>query len=674
MKQTHFSLLAVSFAAAMAVFFAAPFEWPIWVTLALAVLAAALLEYAGRRDYYGLMRIGLVVLVFAVGFGWAQGRTHWQQATTGSLYIPPDRAPTALRGVVDWSEPTPRGSKTVLRLTDYQNRPVSVQLYGKRFHAARLQPGCTASLSARLQPLPLPVVVDGHDPRLRAWFAGQRGRGFIKQIKKVTCPETPSFAHRLARWRLGLAAHYRDSMSAEAGPIAAALITGVRGMIDSKVRQAFRHSGLAHMLAISGLHMALFAGSVYALIRLLAAAWPALVLRHDMRKPAAIIALLAATAYLLISGASFATQRAYIMLAIFFLAVLLDRPAITMRNVLWAAILVLLLQPQAIVQVGFQMSFAAVMALVAVYEIWQRADRLYVQLAEMPPWQRAGRLAWRYASALTLTSLIAGSVTGFIALTQFYQIGTYGLPANLLAMPVFGTLIMPLAPISLLLSTVNFDWPAMAVMQFGIETVITTAGWITAFDGAVWRAGASPDWVLPVAAVGFVWLCLLPNRWRFIGVLPMLIASLAIGQGNRPVAHLFGRDAIVVQEQGLGLKLLRRNGHGYEHGVMARFHGQDPEDLGDGLSCAPGCGVRSKDLMVVAYLTHPRRLTTACHEGDLVILPFHTARYPCKAMLLDETKLQRGQPLQINSDGRRLYIKKPAQGRLWQRPALKLYD
>lgn len=668
MKKSHFSLLTFSFTLAIAIFFAVPVEPPVWVTVALFVLAAAMLEFAGQRDWYRLMRVGFVLLVFASGFGWAQGRTHWQAVSTGSVYVPPLEAETqtALTGIIDWSEPTPRGSKMDLRITDYLGRDVTVQLYGKRRHAEALRPGCIVQVEARLRPLPLPIVIDGHDPRMRVWFDGQRARGFLKTITAANCDVPLGWQHRLARWRLDLAARYRAELSDEAGPVAAALVTGVRGMIDRDVRAAFRHSGLALMLAISGLHMALFAGSVYALIRLLAALWPGLVLRHDIRKPAAIVALSAATGYLLISGASIATQRAFIMLAIFFLAILLDRPAVTMRNVLWAALIVLLLQPQAIMQVGFQMSFAAVMALVAVYEVWRRGDTLYLRLDELTPIQRSLRLAWRYASALTLTSIIAGSVTGFIAVTQFHQIGTYGLPANLLAMPLFGTLIMPMAPLSLLLMPLGGEWLSLFFMQQGIEAVVGVASWITSFNGALWRSGASPDWVLPVAVTGFVFLCLVQTRWRLAGIVPIVLAGLFLGSGNRPVAHLVGHDAIVVQEQGLGLKLLRRNGHGYELGVMARYHGEDADALGDGLSCAPGCGVRSKDLMVVAYLTHPRRLTTACNEGDLVILPFYTARYPCKALLLDEPKLKRGVPLQVNSDGRQLFVKRAKRARLWQ--------
>jgi competence protein ComEC len=285
----------------------------------------------------------------------------------------------------------------------------------------------------------------------------------------------------------------------------------------------------------------------------------------------------------------------------------------------------------------------------------------------MSPLRRMARLAWRYAAALGVTSLIAGSVTGFIAITQFYQIGTYGLPANLLAMPFFGTLIMPMAPLSLLLWPLGGAWLATDIMHGGIAVVLAIAGWFTSFDSALWRAGASPDWVLPVAAVGFVFLCLVTSRWRLIGLAPILISALFLGEAQRPIAHLVGRDAITVRQEGGSLKLLRGNGLNYELGIMARYHGQDPDSMGNRLACAKGCGVRSGDRMVVAYLTHTARLSVACKTGDLVILPFHTARYPCKALLLDERSLQRGVPLQIDSNGRTLSIRQASRARMWQR-------
>ena len=118
-----------------------------------------------------------------------------------------------------------------------------------------------------MKPLLPPIIIGGYGPRRDAWFAGRRGQGFVRSIDDVDCTQDLALRHHLARSRLALARYYRAHMSDEAGPVAAALVTGVRGAIDKSVRDAFRHSGLAHMLAISGLHMALFAGSVYALLR-----------------------------------------------------------------------------------------------------------------------------------------------------------------------------------------------------------------------------------------------------------------------------------------------------------------------------------------------------------------------------------------------------------------------
>jgi competence protein ComEC len=676
MRQHHFSMLIVSFTAAMAVFFGWPSEPPIGVTTAIGTLSLIVLQLGDQSHRPRVRRVGLVLLAFAFGFGWAQTYTHWQDYSTGQIYIAASETwqpgatqsePRVLDAVVDWSEPTPRGSRVDIVYTDYLGRPLGLRLYGSQGLAETLLPGCQAQLQVALEPLALPTVVDGYDPRASAWFGGQRGRGYVREMQSVDCSRKIGLAHHLARLRLSLAAHYRSSMSPASGPIAAALVTGVRGMISKPTREAFRHSGLAHMLAISGLHMALFAGSIYALLRLLAALWPGLVLRHDVRKPCAIVALLAATAYLALSGASVATQRAYIMLAIFFLAILLDRPAVTMRNVLWAAALVLLWRPHAVMQVGFQMSFAAVMALVAVYEVWQRRDRLHLHIEEMAPATRILRLGWRYGSGLALTSLIAGSVTGYLALLHFYQIGTYGLPANLLAMPLFTTLIMPMTPLSLLAVAAGLEAGVLAVMQFGLERVLSIASFITNLPGALVKPGASPAWVLPVSAVGFLILCLVPKRARWLGLVPIVLGVFFIGSGARPIAHLYGNDVIVAQKREGGLLLMRQNKHGYQLGRIAQFHGTQVKALGDGSSCEAGCGLISKDRMTIAYLTHPKRLAIACQQTDLVILPFLSAKdYPCEALLLDKSVLHANVPLQIVSNSRKLSIKKAARSRLWE--------
>jgi competence protein ComEC len=140
-------------------------------------------------------------------------------------------------------------------------------------------------------------------------------------------------------------------------------------------RKAMRDSGLAHILAISGMHMVIMAGTWFWLVR---GAWRCFRRwRFDTRSAwAAVAALFGAAFYLALSGGAVPTIRAWIMMSIMLLAILLDRPAISMRNVALAALIILAWTPEILFSPSFQMSFAAVVGLIAVYErqrpqIWQ---------------------------------------------------------------------------------------------------------------------------------------------------------------------------------------------------------------------------------------------------------------------------------------------------------------
>ncbi|CAI8229535.1 MAG: ComE operon protein 3 [Alphaproteobacteria bacterium] len=652
----QFSLVICSFVLAVAGYFIWPHEPSLLP--AISILSIAAVSFIASRYIapQNCRRVGLVLLAVLIGFAWAQMRSHMQaqngKAPIGELQI---------YGSVEWHEAQARGSRWDVRVQDGDNNYV-LRLYGKRSHLELAAPGCYIMLTAEISSLPGPIVLGGYDPRRDAWFTGRRGQGFIRSIDDVDCTVPIEWRHNLARARLALARHYRANMSDEAGPVAAALVTGVRGAIARSVRDASRHSGLAHMLAISGLHMALFASSVYALLRLLAAMIPRLVLHHDLRKPSAMISLAAATGYLFLSGAGVATQRAYIMLAIFFLAILLDRPAITMRNVLWAALLVLVWQPHAVMQAGFQMSFSAVMALVAVYEAWRQRDTLYVRWERMSLLQQIMRRFWRYASALFMTSLIAGSVTGFIAIVRFQQVGTFGLPANLLAMPLFGTLIMPMAPLSLWLMPVGFETPVLVLMESGIENVLAVAGYFTAMSGALWRPGASAAYVMPLATLGFGIICLLNSRWRLFGLLPITLALTGIGQGERPALHMFGRKLIAARTDD-ALLVLRQRGHQYELDRLARHHGLVPKEI----SCRPHCRLTLKGGIEFAYHDRLGGLTQSCRSADVIVMPFAEARYPSRAQLFDSPAFTKRVHRQFTDEGGQLYRQRISKNRLWQR-------
>ena len=240
-------------------------------------------------------------------------------------------------------------------------------------------------------------------------------------------------------------AHLRDTirrrieaaLPGDTGHLAAALVMGDRGGISERTQDAMRASGLAHMLAISGLHMALVAGAAFWLIRALLALSPGLALHRPIKKWAAAGALAVAAFYLGISGAGIATQRAFVMLAVMLAAVMLDRPAITLRNVALAALFILALAPESIVTASFQMSFAATAALVSGYEAISAWRDRRVALND-----RAGGVAARFgraAAGLFITSAIAGLATAPFAAFHFQRLAPLTLVANLAAMPVVGT-------------------------------------------------------------------------------------------------------------------------------------------------------------------------------------------------------------------------------------------
>ena len=275
----------------------------------------------------------------------------------------------------------------------------------------------------------------------------------------------------------------RAALPGETGEIAAALITGARGGISEETNQAMRDSGLFHVLSISGLHMAIMAGTVFWLLRTLLASVPALALRFAIKKWAAAGALATASFYLALSGAAVPTVRAFLMMSIMLVAVTLDRPAITMRNVALAALLILVVAPESLFDPSFEMSFAAVIALVALYE-WL-SGRARPSLGDISPVWRGLRKVWVLFAGAALTTLAASIAIAPFAVYHFHRMTHYGLLANLLAAPLVSLLIMPMALISLILMPFGLEALPLAAMGVGIEAMVAIGEWVARLPGAV---------------------------------------------------------------------------------------------------------------------------------------------------------------------------------------------
>ena len=406
---------------------------------------------------------------------------------------------------------------------------VRVALHGDQGFVTPV-PGLTVILSAHLSPPEGPVEPGGFDFQRLAWFSRLGAVGYTRSPVLALEPPERGLSLLAFRLRMAISGAMQARMEGQAGAFAAALMTGDRSGVDRATTDALRGSNLSHLIAISGLHMGLLTGFVFAACRYGLALVPPVALRINTKKLAAIVALLAAAFYLMLAGPSVATRRAFIMVAVMLVAVLADRRAISLRSVAIAAIIVLLIEPESLIEPGFQMSFSATVALIVVFKPWAKIQH------HIPA-------PLRPVAMLLLSSMAAGFATAPIAAAHFNRIAEYGLLANLLAVPLMGTLVMPAAVVAALLSPFGLEGPALWVMGKGTAVILAIAHWVAGLDGAVVAVPAPPMAALPMIALGGFAALVARALWlRGIGMAGFAAALLLWAGAERPaLACLFRR-------------------------------------------------------------------------------------------------------------------------------------
>ncbi len=599
-----------------------------------AVLAAALL--AVSATIYMLLRGqalasgALAAAVFWTALGFADAKLRTSYVATPAL----SRATGAvtLKGWVERSELRP-GAKYRLTLAVISIEPLrsppTPRLVRVTVTSKKPPPeiGKAVVLRARLAPLPEPVEPGGFDFARKAWFAGLGGIGYALGPPKPLADPPPYpaklwFGARIERLRRLTAERITAALPGDQGGLATALITGDRGAIPPKTIDALRHAGLAHVLAISGMHMAMVAGALFWLLRAALAAVPHLALGYPIKKWAAALAFLGAGFYLALSGAAIATQRAFIMITIMFLAVLLDRAALTLRNVAIAAVIILLLYPESIVDVSFQMSFAAVVALVAVYEAMSRR-KPKVRSSNLGT--RIATTAVRYVGAIALTTLIASIAVAPFAAFHFHKLAQFSLVANLLAMPIFGLLVMPMALACLLAMPFGLEaWP-LALMGYGLNGVTAIAAEISSWPGAVAHVAQMPVASLVLLSIGGLWLCLWRGPVRSLGI-AIAAVGLIVATGITRPDVLIGRGGgqIAIRDASGSLKVSaggRKDTFALERWLLADGDDTVPAAASDQsvFACdALACIAEIKG-KTVALVRHPAAVMEECAHADVVI-------------------------------------------------------
>ncbi len=416
-------------------------------------------------------------------------------------------------------------------------------------------PGQVVILTANLSAPQGPVEPGDFDFRRMAFFDRLGAIGYTRTPVLLLAPPEEGALY-IDRLRSRLSQAIRDAIPGDAGAFAAGAMTGDRSGITQATVEDLRDSNLAHLLAISGMNMAFLVAFVFALLRTGLAAVPPLALRVNTKKVAAVVSLGVALFYLQLSGSNVATERAFIMVSVMLVAILMDRRALTLRSVAIAGALLLLWQPESLMEPGFQLSFAATIALIAGF----RAIDTRVTRERLPRWMLP-------VFTMVLSSVIAGLATAPYAAAHFGRFTDYGLLANLLTAPAMGLLVMPGGAMAALLAPFGLAGPALWLMGLGSAWILYVAGWVAGLDGSVTAIPAPSVWVLPVLTLGALWLVVGAGRVRLLGFVPMLVAmGLWVGS-PRPDLLIAGDGRIVglLGAEGRALSAARGGGFAAEN-------------------------------------------------------------------------------------------------------------
>ncbi|MCY4178751.1 MAG: ComEC/Rec2 family competence protein [Litoreibacter sp.] len=479
------------------------------------------------------------------------------------------------------------------------------------------KPGQVLMMTGHLSPPSGPVEPGGFDFQRHAWFQQLGGVGYTRVPVLLQSPaERNGFALWIFGVRMELSAAIKNRMAAREGAFASAILTGDRSDLDTEALEALRASNLAHLLAISGMHMGMLTGVVFVMIRLGFAFFPSVAMRCNPKKIAAIAAFVAALCYLGISGASVATQRAFIMVSVMLFAVCLDRRALTLRAVAIAALIVLAIRPDSLAGPGFQMSFAATTALVAVFaEVRDRNLML-----GWPRW-------WRNFVSLVISSGIAGIATAPFGALHFNQMAQWGLIANLASVPVMGTLVMPGAVLAAVLSPFGFENLGLQIMQLGVRWIIFVAETVAGWDSALRLFPSPGPWVLPLRGLGGALICLLQSHWRLSGCVVLAGAFGLWMSYDRPTVLISDTGTLIGVMTPEGRALNKPRGEGFVAGAWLENDG-DPAtqksswERGGFERNTVSTKVGQSELLFVNDKDLGRReASRLCAKADILILP-----------------------------------------------------
>ena len=601
-------------------YFALRSEPPPPLGMSLATAAAACVFLLKRKPVF--RAVAMAMCVAAIGFGAAQIAAM----SASPQPILPSHA-TILTGTVRSVELLPDGRRITLepvQLDDGEKLVRWLRVRLRKDDGQDVATGDTVRLRALVRPPMPPAYPGAWDLQRDAWFNGRAGSGYaLGPVERIAARPPDGALRVVQRLREVIAQHIVAVVPGAAGAVSITLLTGTTTAIPQSDREAFRASGLAHLLAVAGLHIGIVMGWALAFARLALATSEYASLQWPTKQLAALAALLAGGGYMVLTGMHVPIVRSFAMACLYTFAVLAGRRAISLRGLALAAMVLMLLEPEEVPGVSFQMSFSAVLALIAGYEALRPALRT---LRGNGSWQR------RFAShlvALALTSALAGTASAPFGAYHFGRVQVYFVVANMIAVPLAALWVMPAGLVALLLLPFGLDWLAFAPMGWGAQAILwvarTTAGW----PAATLDVPHMPPWGLAVTGLGIAWLGLWRSRFRLIGA-PVIAMGLISPLLVRPPDLLVSADArLIGVRAGDTLYLQSASGAArFTRDAWAQYLATGPpqsiakagEQADGAIACQPDqCLLRpvagARSALLIRGATHP----DGCREAAVIV-------------------------------------------------------
>ncbi len=645
-------------------------EPPVWsagAAFALGAIIAAAgfwLQRGTRPVWLWTAAPAFAVALALLGFGLAVQQTRDRQAPIFGASL---QTPVAFESWVEREDTGPRLRRLVVRTSwldglSGREKPVRIQIAAPG--GGGVTPGRYVRCFATLATPPGPVTPGGYDFARNAYFRQIGASGFaMTPCAPAAAPTAKPPGAEIQLWLAAMRRAITNAILAEtnggsAAGFVAALATGDQSAIAQSDSKSMQAAGLTHLVAVSGMNMALVGGFAFFALRLALTLMGPLPLYVNIRAVAAAAALITCFGYWALTGASASTTRAFVMAAVAFGAIILDRPALTLRGLSIAALAIMVATPDATLSPGFQMSFAATLALIAAFE----ADRNRREaLAEPNP----SRMTWagRAIAAAALTSLVAGLATGPYSAYHFQTYAKYGLLANIAATPIIAFIVTPALMIALPASLFGLqEWP-LRVAEWGAHQILAIAQWAQTQPGAVGAvAQFSPAWLLAFT-LGFCGLCMAQGLARIPGAIFILAALLGAAMEPKPIAAVSAEGALVAKTPG---GFIRSSGKpdGFELTRLSQSIGAAPDApkqifSDSALPIAGGGMARLRDGILLSVADKKSSLKDRCRPGMQLTL---IARLPSHAVcsrsiILDRTALAASGGLTIYFSDQTLYFK-----------------